>query len=240
MQTTTDNSQTNRLRLKMPFLILKFALSITVLLLMFYIANKAVTKNFQIEKSIMKPSMIDTKESTISMLSKKYLNDHSIDSERLFRVFESQLKQYGVSMLKHEFAYHDKRGLNAYAFIPSRKESVYVCFVMSFNWRSPYELLVANAFIDRVHNQSQNLGQSIILLAYDGDFKKYNIAPRLFFERQFSRHKLFPQCNFFRDGLNFEVELKDDGQNELFFYPSELTSRKRGQHVPLRVHPELP
>jgi hypothetical protein len=207
---------------------------------LFFHMQKSARKNFDIEKSIMKPQMISDTSSSFTTHYKKYFS-HNIkpndpkSSETLFRTFESSLRLYGLNLKRQSFSHRDVQSWNAYSFIPSRKENLYRCYVYAFNRKDPWSLLTMNVILDEFFSKDGNLGLSIVLLGYDGELAGYNFSTKKFFEDLYNTDSLIPECVFARDGINIEVLEQEQVSSEIRYFPSILNSWRGRDNVRLRI-----
>lgn len=193
--------------------------------------QKSARKNFDIEKSVMKPQMIPAMTSSFATHYKKYFpgsakaND-SRSAEALFRTFEGAVRLYGLSFKRQSLAYKGSHGWNAFSFIPSRKENLYRCYIFAFNRKDPWSLLTMNVILDEFFSKDGNLGLSVVLLAIDDDFSRYNYSTKAFLSQLFSVDSLIPQCMFARDGVNLEIIEEPRSTSFIHYLPGEITSWK--------------
>ena len=178
----------------------------------------------------MKPEMIEGFERLASGVIKMYPIDETGKTNYL-SILENNMLRYGIEMKSHKFFRNNMEGENRYAVIKSRKESNFRHYLLSFDKRSREELLAVNVFLTEFFNRNTNLGLSIILLAYDGNFKRYGIAVDEFFKSLFSKEDVVRDCNFIRDGLNIEVASSKAPSSALFYYPCKLNRWKGWYHI---------
>ena len=219
--------------------LLAVLVKVIVLLVLFFISMKSFKKNFLIEKSVMKPEIIESFDRMASGVIKMYpANEGGKDD--YISVFESNILRYGIEMKSHRFTHNGIEGENRYSVIKSRKENNFRYYLLSFDKRNRYEMVAVNLFLTEFFNRNTNLGISIILLAYDSKFKQYSIAVEEFFKALFSKEEVVRDCNFIRDGLNIEIASSKAPSSALFYYPCKLTRRKGRHHLRLRVPYQLP
>lgn len=203
---------------------------------LFFHMQKSARKNFDIEKSVMKPQMISTMTSSFATHYKKYFSgsvkvNDSRSAEALFRTFEGAVRLYGLSFKRQNFVYKGSQGWNAYSFIPSRKENLYRCYVFAFNRKDPWSLVTMNVILDEFFSKDGNLGLSVVLLAADGDFYRYNYATKLFLNQMYSADSLVPECMFARDGINLEIIEESGSASSIHYLPGKIISWKRRCNV---------
>jgi hypothetical protein len=207
-----------------------------VLSVLFLHMMKSARKNFDIEKSVMKPQMIPSMTSSFGNHYKKYFatpvkRDNSRSTDALFRTFEGAVRLYGLTFKRQNFVFKESQEWNAYSFIPSRKENLYRCYVFAFNRKDPWSLVTMNVILDEFFSKDGNLGLSVVLLAADGDFYGYNYATKLFLNQLYSVDSLIPECMFARDGINLEIIEESGLSSSIHYLPGNISSRQRGSDV---------
>ena len=214
--------------------VMYFIIQAIVVLALFWFTVKSWKENSQIEKSVMKPEMIEGFETIASGIIKMYDTSEALaNNAKNIKVFENNVRRYGIEMKSQEFEYEGQRGTNIYGEALSRKESRYRHYILAFNKDSPWELATVHIFLTEFFNRNTNMGLSLILLGYDGKFKNYNIAVREFLSGLFSHKKIVKSCNFVRDGLAIEVAKSSAAKSALFYYPCKLIRWQRWERIRL-------
>lgn len=211
-----------------------FIIQAIVVLVLFWFMVKSWKENFQIEKSVMKPEMIDSFEVIASGIVKMYdLDDSSASNAKNLKSFEHNIRKYGIELNTQDFEFEGRKGTNVYAEMNSRKESRFRHYLLAFNKNNPLEIAAVHIYLTEFFNRNTNMGLSLIILGYDGIFKNYNIAVRQFLTAMFSEQKIIKSCNFIRDGLSIEIALSSAANSAVFYYPCKLTRRQGRDDVRL-------
>lgn len=217
---------TKKLICRVIFKLIYIILSVALLFLFLFLLMKQPRKNWEIEKSVMKPNIIDSSKEAIIFNFKRFVNGIQ-KSKAHFETFETSMRKYGIRLTRQNFVIENKRGWNFYGFLPSRKESLHRCFLFTFDRRNPLELLIADLFVDQFFTKNSNIGISVILIGYDGKFKNYNLAISEFFKQHFSENPIFSECNYSRDGLSIEIEKNTKNKNLIEYFPCKLIRWER-------------
>jgi hypothetical protein len=225
---------------KFSFKILYLLFAIALIMLFFFLAMKQPKRNWEIEKSVMRPNIIESSREFLAFASKRYVNLPRSDEHALFDTFEHSLKKYGIPLFRHDYHIEGEAGWNVYGLLRSRKESSQRCFMFAFDRTNPHDLLIADAFVDQFFSRNTNIGLTVVFLGYDTRFRNYNLSLREFFRVHFSDNPPFDDCNYSRDGIALFVEKGRKSDNHIAYFPCDLIRRQRRDRLRLGVQQRLP
>ncbi len=129
------------------------------------------------------------------------------------------MRKFGVFFEKQEFEVQQKKGVNYYSVLRSRKEGNVKFYLLAFSWKNPYELVTVHGFLEEFFSRNQPLALSIILLGYDREFKAFSLSTKIFLKKIYSEQKLVKSMNFLRDGINLEIFKAKAKESAIFYYP---------------------
>ena len=219
-----DNHFKNSLVCRSIWRICGFGICVSLLVVFFALAMKQPRKNWEIEKSVMKPDNIEANREAFSFNAKRYPDDS--DDASLFQTFETAMRKYGIALKTQEFEIREKKGWNTHATIASRKEGMHRCFILTFDRRNAHSLLTAELFVDQFFTRNSNLGLGLVLLGFDGRFAQFNEAVQQFFQFYFSDAQSVVPCSHPRDGLSLKISLTSDPSHRINYFPCKLNRRK--------------
>lgn len=200
------------------YIIISFLLSTVLFIYCSNIYINDLSKNKKISKSIMSPSMIDSFNYTISHIKKDFIFSEENKTVQNIQIFGSKLKKFGMELKKHEFEYNNKKGLNYYSVLLSRKENNAKYYLLAFDYNNAYELLAISAFLENFFQRAQTLALNLVLLGRDKRFSNFSISTEMFLKDLYSENKFIDSLNFMRDGMNIDISFVKDKESAFFYY----------------------
>lgn len=156
--------------------------------------SKSGKKNWEIEKSVMKPQLhepleVDVANSYFALTTALKGNIQDIRSG--IRSFKTNFfRDFGIELResKHVLTAPDRPDpitvSNEYAVLPSKRENGFRCFMLAYPKDDVFALVAVHVLLSYAQNKRLgSKGLTVLFVGYDPRYAKYQRSLQLFFER---------------------------------------------------------